>query len=97
MNKQELVQAVAEQNDLSKAEAGRILDSLFAPKGIIGTQLKKGNKVALPGFGVFQVKNRAARKGRNPQTGEAVKIRAAKVPSFRAGAGLKGLVNGKRK
>ena len=97
MNKQELVEALADEQELTKAQAGRIVDSLFTPKGIIGTQLKKGNKVALPGFGVFQVRNRAARKGRNPQTGEVVKIKAAKVPAFKAGTGLKEQVGGKRK
>ncbi|HEU4698270.1 MAG TPA: HU family DNA-binding protein [Gemmatimonadales bacterium] len=97
MNKQELVAALAEEHELPKAQASRIVDSLFSNSGIIAKELKKGNKVALTGFGVFGVKARAARKGRNPQTGETVKIKAAKVPAFKAGAGLKQLVNGKKK
>lgn len=97
MNKQELVVALAEEHDLTKAQASRIVDSLFSSSGVIAKELRKGGKLSLPGFGVFGVKSRAARKGRNPQTGEVVKIKADKVPAFRAGTGLKAVVNGKKK
>lgn len=97
MNKQELIAAVAEEHDLPKAQASRVVDSLFSPSGIIAKALKKGDKIALAGFGTFQVRARAARKARNPQTGEVVKVKASKVPAFKAGAGLKNLVNGKKK
>jgi DNA-binding protein HU-beta len=97
MNKQELIVALAEEHELPKAQASRIVDSLFSSTGILAKELKKGNKIALAGFGVFQVRARAARKARNPQTGEVVKVKASKVPAFKAGAGLKNLVNGKKK
>ena len=90
MNKSELVDAIAEEADISKASAGRALDALV---GAITKELKKGGQVSLVGFGTYSVKKRAARTGRNPQTGAAIKIKAAKVPSFKAGKALKDAVN----
>jgi DNA-binding protein HU-beta len=90
VNKSELIEAIAKNADLSKASAGRALDSALAA---IRTSLKKGNMVTLVGFGTFYVGKRAARTGRNPQTGAAIKIKAAKVPKFRAGKALKDGVN----
>jgi len=90
MNKGDLVDAVAEDAGLSKADATRAVDSVLA---VITTALKDGNQVSLVGFGTFTVKKRAARTGRNPRTGEAIEIRASKVPGFRAGKALKDAVN----
>ena len=90
MNKSELIDAVALSADISKAAAGRALDATI---DTIADALRKGDQVTLVGFGTFQVKERAARTGRNPQTGEAIQIKAAKVPSFKAGKALKDAVN----
>jgi DNA-binding protein HU-beta len=90
VNKSELIDAIAEEADLSKASAGRALDA--AIDAITGS-LKNGDAVSLVGFGTFSVKHRAARQGRNPQTGETIKISAANVPSFKAGKALKDAVN----
>ena len=90
MNKQELIDAVAKSADISKAAAGRALDgAITAIKG----SLKKGQGVTLVGFGTFYVGKRAARSSRNPRTGASIKIKAAKVPKFRAGQALKDAVN----
>ncbi|MDB5971755.1 MAG: family DNA-binding protein [Hydrocarboniphaga sp.] len=86
MNKSELIQAIADKADLSKADAGRALDALIL---VVGKALKKKDKVALVGFGTFQVRERAARVGRNPKTGATLKIKASKTPSFKAGKALK--------
>ncbi len=94
MNKSELVEAVAKDAGLSKADAGRAVDSLLAT---VQKTLKKGDEVALTGFGKFSVAHRGARTGRNPQTGAAVKIKASKTPRFSAGATLKQAVSGKPK
>ena len=90
MNKSELIDQIAKSADLSKAAAGRALDATIAA---VKTSLKKGDMVTLVGFGTFYVGKRAARTGRNPRTGAALKINAAKVPTFRAGKGLKDAVN----
>lgn len=90
MNKSELIDAIAAAADLSKADAGRALDATIEA---ISGALKKGDTVSLVGFGTFQVKERAAREGRNPQTGATIKIAAAKVPGFKAGKALKDAVN----
>ena len=90
MNKTDLIDHVAKQADISKAAAGRALDSLV---GAIKTTLKKGGSVTLVGFGTFVVGKRAARSGRNPRTGATIKIKAARVPKFRAGKELKDAVN----
>ena len=90
MNKSELIDQIAQSADLSKAVAGRALDATIAA---VKVALKKGGTVSLVGFGSFYVGKRAARSGRNPRTGAAIKIKAAKVPKFRAGKGLKDAVN----
>lgn len=90
MNKSELVDAIAEGADISKASAGRALDSAL---DAVTTSLKNGGPVSLVGFGTFAVKHRAARTGRNPQTGAEIQISAANVPSFKAGKALKDAVN----
>ena len=90
MNKAELIDAVAEAKDLSKAEAEKatnaVLDSII-------DVLSKGDQVTLVGFGTFSVRDRAARAGRNPQTGETIQIKASKSPGFKAGKAFKDAVN----
>lgn len=90
MNKTELIDHIADKADISKAAAGRALDALV---GAVKTTLKKGGSVTLVGFGTFTIGKRAARTGRNPRTGAAIKIKAAKVPKFRPGKALKDAVN----
>ena len=90
MNKTELIDAIARHADISKAAAGRALD---ATVNAITASLKDGEMVTLVGFGSFYVGKRIARQGRNPRTGVAIKIRAAKVPKFRPGKALKDAVN----
>ena len=90
MNKSEMIDQIAKSADVSKAAAGRALDATVAA---IKTAMKKGGMVTLVGFGTFYVGKRAARNGRNPQTGAAIKIKAARVPKFRAGKALKDALN----
>lgn len=90
MNKQELIDNIAEKSDISKVQAKSALDATI---NVMTSSLAGGDVVALVGFGTFSVKDRAARKGRNPQTGEEIQISAAKVPSFKAGLGLKTACN----
>ena len=90
MNKSELIDAIAADAGLSKADAGKALDATLSS---VTSALRKGDSVSLVGFGTFQVKNRAARAGRNPQTGATIQIAAAKVPGFKAGKALKDAVN----
>ena len=90
MNKTDLIDAIASAADLSKADAGRALDAVVDS---ITDSLKKGDPVSLFGFGTFQVKPRAAREGRNPQTGATIQIAASNQPSFKAGKALKDAVN----
>jgi DNA-binding protein HU-beta len=90
VNKTDLIDHVAKHADISKAAAGRALDALV---GAVKTTLKKGGSVTLVGFGTFAVGKRAARTGRNPRTGASIKIKAAKVPKFRPGKGLKDAIN----
>lgn len=90
MNKSELIDHIAESADISKASAGRALDAFVDS---VSDTLKSGEQVALVGFGTFSVRERAARKGRNPQTGAEIDIAAAKVPGFKAGKALKDAVN----
>lgn len=90
MNKSDLIDAIALSADISKAAAGRALD---ATVDTIADALTEGDQVALVGFGTFQVKDRAARTGRNPQTGEPIEIKASRVPGFKAGKALKDAVN----
>jgi len=91
VNKSELIDAVAASADIPKAQAGRALDAVL--ESVTGA-LTKGDQVVLVGFGTFSVKDRAARTGRNPQTGDPIDIPAAKIPSFKAGKALKDAVNG---
>ena len=86
MNKSELIDAIAESTGLTKADSGRALDGFL---GAVTKALSEGNSVALVGFGTFSVKERAERKGRNPQSGEEILIKAAKIPTFKAGKSLK--------
>ena len=90
MNKSELIEQMATSADISKASAGRALDAALSA---VTVALKKGQLVTLVGFGTFYVGKRAARTGRNPRTGESIKIKAAKSPKFRAGKALKDAVN----
>lgn len=90
MNKSELIDQIAKSAEISKAAAGRALD---AAVGAVKAALKKGDMVTMVGFGTFYVGKRAARNGRNPRTGATIKIKAAKVPKFRAGKALKDAVN----
>ena len=90
MYKSELIDAIADSANLSKADAGRALDGLV---GAVTKALKKGDTVSLVGFGTFSVRKRAARTGRNPRTGETIKIKASKNPAFKAGKALKDAVN----
>ena len=95
MNKSDLIQFVADEHELSRAMAGRIVNSLFDPNaGVIAKALKKGDPVSITGFGTFEQRKRGARTFRNPQTGDAVKAKATKVPAFRAGATLKSTIKG---
>ena len=94
MNRKELIEALATKTESTKADAERNVGALI---DIISGTLKKGDSLSLVGFGTFEVRKRAARTGRNPKTGEALKIKAAKVPAFKAGATLKAAVNGTKK
>lgn len=89
MNKSELIEAVAQSADLSKAAAARAVDALVQS---ITQALKEGDQVTLVGFGTFSVRERAARSGRNPRTGQTITIAASKVPGFKAGKALKDAV-----
>ncbi len=90
VNKTELIEQIANSAEISKAAAGRALEATVAA---VAASLKKGDEVSLIGFGTFYVGERAARTGRNPQTGKEIKIAAAKVPKFRPGKALKDAVN----
>ena len=90
MNKTELVAAMAEQTQLSKKDAEAALKAFI---DVVSEELKKGEKVQLVGFGTFEVSERAAREGRNPQTGETMEIKASKTPKFKAGKALKDMMN----
>jgi DNA-binding protein HU-beta len=89
MNKTELISAVAEKSSITKKDADKIVSSVF---DVIGDALKSGDKVQLVGFGTFEVKERAARKGLNPLTKQPIDIAASKAPVFKAGKGLKDLI-----
>ena len=90
MNKGEFISSVADAAELTKADAGRAVDAMIET---IKKALKKGDDVTLVGFGTFSVRKRAARQGRNPQTGSTIKIKASKNPAFKAGKALKDAVN----
>lgn len=90
MNKAELIEAIADSADITKADAGRALDAMIE---VVTKALKEGETVSLVGFGSFVVKERSERQGRNPQTGDAITIQAAKIPSFKPGKALRDAVN----
>ena len=90
MNKNDLIKAVAESTGVSKKDTAAVMDAVFAN---IADAMAKGDKVQLVGFGTFEVRDRAAREGKNPQTGEPVQIAACRVPAFKAGKALKEKVN----
>lgn len=90
MNKTELVAAIADNTNLSKKQAEEALKAFI---DVVAGELKKGEKVQLVGFGTFEVSERAAREGRNPQTGETMTIKASKSPKFKAGKALKDMIN----
>ncbi|WP_018954191.1 HU family DNA-binding protein [Thioalkalivibrio sulfidiphilus] len=90
MNKSELIDAIAASSDLPKAQAARAVDAMI---DVISSALKNGDQVTIVGFGTFLVREREARSGRNPRTGETIQIAASKMPSFKAGKGLKDAVN----
>ncbi|MDO8933535.1 MAG: HU family DNA-binding protein [Rhodocyclaceae bacterium] len=93
MNKTELIEAIAKEADITKAVAGNVLDAVTSA---IVKAVSKGDSVSLIGFGAFKSSKRAARTGRNPQTGKEIKIAATTVPRFTAGAGFKAAVAGKK-
>ena len=90
MNKSELIDSIAETAEMTKADAGRALDAVVS---VVTKALKKGDSVTLVGFGTFEVRKRGARTGRNPRTGEEIKIKASRNPAFKAGKALKDAVN----
>ena len=90
MNKSELIDAIAETAEMTKADAGRAVDAVVS---VVTKALKKGDSVTLVGFGTFEVRKRGARTGRNPRTGEEIKIKASRNPAFKAGKALKDAVN----
>ena len=90
MNKGEFVGAVADAAEMTKADAERAVEAVFK---VVKKALKSGDSISLVGFGTFSVRKRAARTGRNPRTGDAIKIKASKVPAFKAGKGLKDAIN----
>jgi DNA-binding protein HU-beta len=94
MNKTELVAAIPEKTELSKKDSEKALKAFTE---VVTSELVKGEKVQLVGFGTFEVAKRSAREGRNPQTGETIKIKASKAPKFKAGKALKDSVNKKKK
>jgi DNA-binding protein HU-beta len=96
LNKQELVAAVAKQLGLTKAKASEIAELFFSPGGIIASELKRGGRVAISGFGSFEIRERAAREWRDPRTGKTSNIKASSAPAFRASRALRDLVNRKR-
>ena len=96
MNKQDLVDAVAKQLDVTKSKAAEVTELFFGTEGLIAAELKRGGKVSITGFGSFELRKRAAREGRNPRTGKTIAIKASTAPAFRAGRALKELVNRKR-
>jgi DNA-binding protein HU-beta len=96
VNKQDLVTAVAKQLGVTKGKAAEIADVFFSPGGIIASELKRGGKIAISGFGSFETRKRAAREWRDPRTGNSTTIKASTVPAFRASRALRDVVNRKR-
>jgi DNA-binding protein HU-beta len=96
VTKQELIGTVAKRLEVTRARAAEITELFFAADGVIAAELRRGGKVAISGFGNFELRTRAGREGRNPRTGKAINIKASTVPAFRAARALKALVNRKR-
>lgn len=96
MKRQDLITALAKKQGTSRAAAAELVDFFFATEGVIATELRRGGRVQISGFGAFEARRRAARKGRNPATGREIAIRAAVVPAFRPGTALKDFVNRRR-
>jgi DNA-binding protein HU-beta len=96
VTKQELIGAVAKRLDVTRARAAEITDLFFAPDGVIASELKRGGKVAISGFGNFELRRRKGREARNPRTGKTMTITSSMVPAFRAGRVLKDQLNRKR-
>lgn len=96
MTKQEVVQALARRLELPRAQAAAVVDALFATDGIIAGELRKSGRVQITGFGNFETRKRAARRGRDPRTGAEITIKASVVPAFRPGTALKELVARRR-
>jgi DNA-binding protein HU-beta len=96
VNKQDLVTAVAKQLGLTRAKAAEIAELFFSPSGIIASELKRGGKVAISGFGTFEIRKRAAREWRDPRTGKSTAMKASTVPAFRASRALRDQLNRKR-
>ena len=96
MNKQDLVSAAAKQLGISKAKAAEIAELFFSPTGLLASELKRGGKVAISGFGTFETRKREAREWRDPRTGKPSVIKPSTVPAFRASRALRDLVNRKR-
>ena len=96
MNKQELVASIAKRLGVTKARATEIAELFFGSSGIVASELKRGGKVAITGFGSFETRKRAAREWRDPRTGKLRSIKASTVPAFRASRALRDLVNKKR-
>ncbi|HEU4588230.1 MAG TPA: HU family DNA-binding protein [Gemmatimonadales bacterium] len=96
MTKPELISALADRLALPKAQAADIVDALFGPDGIIAEQLTRGERVQIAGFGNFETRQRAPRRGRDPRTGQEIAIEGSVAPAFRPGTALKELVNKKR-
>ena len=94
MNKAELIEEIASSTGESRRLVQNVLDTYI---DVVQKQVKKGEKVSLPGFGTFERRARAARTARNPQTGDPIKVKASKVPAFKPGAGFKTFVNGAKK
>jgi len=95
VNKQGLVAAVAKRLGITKAKANEITDLFFAPTGIIASELKRGSRIAISGFGSFEGRKRAAREWRDPRTGKSVSIKASVVPAFRVSRALRDLISGR--
>jgi DNA-binding protein HU-beta len=96
VNKRDLIAAVAKQLGLTKARAAELAELFFSPGGLIASELKRGGRVAISGFGSFELRKRAAREWRDPRTGKSSTIKASAVPVFRASRTLRDLVNRKR-
>jgi DNA-binding protein HU-beta len=96
VTKQDLVDALAKRLGVTKARAAEITELFFSDGGLLASELRRGGRVVVSGFGTFETRRRAAREGRNPRTGKPLSIKAATVPVFRAAKGLRELVNRKR-